>query len=181
MKNRIKDIYEMKKSEKYLSNDQILLSTISGVMLSHRNPRKRSIMRDFKYLFHYINENAEQPVSLLFHIGIVIVDAEHILIRRYQLSRYINYPRSSFSHFLTRHRIIKSSIDDIETTINIQKLKNDKFWTAYKITEDSTFNLLLLNYPFLWASRETIQKTIGLANPIISLLQSFQMPNMIEA
>ena len=158
-----------------LSNDQKLLSSISTYILGHRNQKNRSIISDFRYLFNLINENAENPASLLFSIGIVIIDAQHILFRRINLIRYLNYSKSVFSHFLKRHHFNRICIKDIETdSINIQIFIQDRYWTAYKLNDSSVFNLLLLSVPFLWANNESIKKAIGVESPILSLLNLFR-------
>lgn len=159
---------------KALSNDQHLIATIPKVILSHRNSRHRSILHDFRFLFNYINQNAEQPVSLLYNIGILIIDAEHIVFKRIKLARYFSYCNSTFSHFFMRHHFHRISIKSIMQFTEINIFTYEKCWTAYQLDSGSTFSNMLLNFPFLWANNNSVKETIGLPNPVLNLLESFR-------
>lgn len=159
---------------KTLSNDQHLIATIPNVILGHRNTRNRSIIHDFRYLFNYINQNAEQPASLLFNIGIVIIDSEHVVFKRMKLARYFGYCKSTFSHFIMRHHFHRIKMNDIKEYIDINIFSNEKYWTPYQINPSSTFSNMLLNFPFLWANNDSIKETIGQSNPVFNLLQTFR-------
>lgn len=158
---------------KNLSNDQHLIATIPGVILGHRNSKHRSIIHDFRYLFNYVNQNAEQPASLLYNIGIVIIDSEHVVIKRLKLARYFGYCKSAFSHFFMRHHFTRISIKDIQSLIDIKIFTDHKCWTPYRLNHESTFSNMLLNFPFLWANSDSIKEAIAQPNPVFNLLQSF--------
>ena len=157
-----------------LSNDQHLIATIPGVILGHRNVKHRSIIQDFRYLFNYVNQNAEQPASLLYNIGIVIIDSEHVVFKRLKLARYFGYCKSTFSHFFMRHHFHRIKMNDIQPYIDIKIFTDERCWTPSKLSPDSTFSNILLNFPFLWANSESVKQTIAQPNPVLNLLQSFR-------
>lgn len=156
-----------------LSNDQILISRLSSVISSHSSPRIKNLTDDFSFLLEYIYDHAENPVTLLYNIGIIIINQEYLIIKRNSLSRFLKYGKSTFSNFYQKNLFSRTDFESLSQYINISKLAKERHWLPYRIHTKSIFSDKLFHYHSFWANNDLIGKSLGGPSSISALLHSF--------
>ena len=144
-------------SSQFFSFDQILYSKITTYFRNQRISRqnRRSLFKDFNYLFNLVSINCSTPPQFLSKVGIIIISHEVIGIHKKKLSSLFQYSSQGLINSILRHKWASMTLDTASTYFDVKSIPKFKTWRFYKIPANDNISKILHDVPSLYIKKDT--------------------------